>query len=176
MTGKKKVRARQLTAWEKRIQAGMLVLDLLFETVLPSRCIFFFAMTHWKEKLSIEKNSHYRFDQSRTFLNVSIHKITFGKDSLCLLNCWETEKKKKLPVAQKKNITNVFIVLSGLKKWHHQFSACFTWNGRRREAAFAGPSLCKEHRVAGCFPSTVHWPPSEQEPHPRPQGSLLSYS
>ena len=41
MTGKKKVRARQLTAWEKRIQAGMLVLDLLFETVLPSRCIFF---------------------------------------------------------------------------------------------------------------------------------------
>lgn len=138
---------------------------------------FFFAMTHWKEKLSIEKNSHYRFDQSRTFLNVSIHKITFGKDSLCLLNRWETgKKKKKLPVAQKKNITNVFIVLSGLKKWHHQFSACFAWNGRRREAAFAGPSLCKEHRVAGCFLSTVHWPLSEQEPHPRPQGSLPSYS
>ena len=34
---KKKFRARQLTAWEKRIQAGMLVLDLLFETILPSR-------------------------------------------------------------------------------------------------------------------------------------------
>ena len=38
---KNKVRARQLTTGEKRIQAGMLVLDLLFETILASRCIFF---------------------------------------------------------------------------------------------------------------------------------------
>ena len=116
--------------------------------------VSFLAMTHWKEKLSIEKNSHYRFDQSRTFLNVSIHKITFGKDSLCLLNSWETEKKKKkkLPVAQKKNITNVFIVLSGLKKWHHQFSPCFAWNGRRREAAFAGPLCVRSIGLLGASP------------------------
>ena len=73
-------------------------------------------------------------------------------------------------MAQKKNITNVFMVLSGLKKWLHQFSWCFTWNRSGREAAFAGPSLCKEHRDAGCFPSTVHWSPSEQEPHPRLKG------
>ena len=98
-------------------------------------------------------------------------KLHLGKESLCLLNSWETERKKKiLPVAQKKNITNVFMVLSGLKKWLHQFSWCFTWNRSGREAAFAGPSLCKEHRDAGCFPSTVHGSPSEQEPHPRLKG------
>lgn len=70
-------------------------------------------------------------------------------------------------MAQKKNITNVFAELCGLKNDSIKSHSVSHETGGR-EAVSAGPALCEEEGGAGCWSFTVHPPSLLQSRSPVP--------